>query len=215
MTFSVQRNIIYKGKVNVVDGAFTFSFIVPRDIAYQFGVGKISYYATDGSRDASGYFTDLIVGGFSEREVEDMNGPDVTLYMNDTKFRSGGFTDQNPVMLAYVEDLSGVNTIGNGIGHDIVAILDDQTDSPYILNDFYQSDLNTYQSGFITFPFHNLSLGRHTLRMKVWDVNNNSSEVTTEFFVAGSDGLTLGRFDAWPNPMKENITFEFFEISGS
>ncbi|MBK6346015.1 MAG: type IX secretion system sortase PorU [Bacteroidales bacterium] len=209
MTFSVQRNIIYKGKVNVVDGAFTFSFIVPRDIAYQFGVGKISYYATDGSRDASGYFTDLIVGGFSEREVEDMNGPDVSLYMNDTKFRSGGFTDQNPVMLAYVEDLSGVNTIGNGIGHDIVAILDDQTDSPYILNDFYQSDLNTYQSGFITFPFHNLSLGRHTLRMKVWDVNNNSSEVTTEFIVAGSDGLTLGRFDAWPNPMKENITFEF------
>jgi len=209
MTFSVQRNIIYKGKVNVVDGVFTFSFIVPRDIAYQFGVGKISYYATDGSRDASGYFTDLIVGGFSDREVEDMNGPEVSLYMNDTKFKSGGFTDQNPVMLAYVEDLSGVNTIGNGIGHDIVAILDEDTDTPYILNDFYQSDLNTYRSGFITFPFHNLSLGRHTIRMKVWDVNNNSSEVTTEFIVAGSDGLTLGRFEAWPNPMKENITFEF------
>ncbi|MFH1119610.1 MAG: type IX secretion system sortase PorU [Bacteroidota bacterium] len=209
MTFSVRRNIIYKGKVNAVDGMFTFSFIVPRDIAYQFGPGKISYYATDGLRDAAGYFDDLVVGGFSERQLEDQSGPEVSLFMNDRKFKPGGYTDQNPVMLAFVEDISGVNTIGNGIGHDIVAILDEQSDNPFILNDFYQSDLNTYKSGVITFPFHNLSAGHHTIRVKVWDVNNNSSEATTEFVVAGSGELTLGRFEAWPNPMNDQITFEF------
>lgn len=208
-TFSLRRNIIYKGKVNAINGAFTFSFIVPRDIAYQFGTGKISYYATDGQRDAAGYFDKITVGGFSDRELDDLAGPEISLFMNDRKFRNGGFTDQNPVMLAELKDFSGINTIGNGIGHDIVAILDDQTDNPYILNDFYQSDLNTYQSGVITFPFHDLESGYHTLSLKVWDVNNNSSEATTGFVVASSDGLTLGNFDAWPNPMNDNVTFEF------
>lgn len=207
--FSLRRNIIYKGKVEVINGEFTFSFIVPRDIAYQFGKGKISYYAYDGTIDAAGSYSQVVVGGFSNRQIEDFSGPEVDLYMNDTKFKRGGFTDQNPVLLAFVEDLSGINTIGNGIGHDIVAILDNETDSPFILNDFYQSDLSTYRSGVISFPFHNLSPGLHTLRLKVWDVNNNSSEVTTEFVVATSDGLTLGRFDAWPNPMKDKITLEF------
>jgi hypothetical protein len=208
-TFSLRRNIIYKGKVNVINGAFTFSFIVPRDIAYQFGSGKISYYATDGQRDAAGYFDKITVGGFSDRELDDLVGPEISLYMNDRNFRSGGFTDQNPVMLADLKDFSGINTIGNGIGHDIVAILDNQTDSPFILNDFYQSDLNTYQSGVITFPFRGLAPGGHTLRLKVWDVNNNSSDVTIGFVVASSDGLTLGNFDAWPNPMRDKVTFEF------
>ncbi|NTW25457.1 MAG: type IX secretion system sortase PorU, partial [Lentimicrobium sp.] len=209
MIFSLRRNIIYKGKVKVENGNFSFSFIVPRDIAYQYGPGKISYYASDGVTDASGYFSGIMVGGFSDRQLEDMAGPEVAVYMNDLNFRKGGFTDENPVMLAIVEDLSGINTLGNGIGHDIVAILDGQTESPFVLNDFYQSDLNTYRSGVITFPFHDLAPGLHTLRLKVWDVNNNSSEVTTEFVVSNSNELTMGDFVAWPNPMSDQVTFEF------
>lgn len=208
-TFSLRRNIIYKGKVNAINGAFTFSFIVPRDIAYQFGSGKISYYATDGRRDAAGFFDDITVGGFSDRQLDDLQGPEISVFMNDRKFRNGGFTDQNPVMIADLKDFSGINTIGNGIGHDIVAILDNQTDSPFILNDFYQSDLNTYQSGVITFPLHGLAPGAHILRIKAWDVNNNSSEAIAEFVVASSEGITLGNFDAWPNPMNDRVTFEF------
>lgn len=209
MTFGLRRSIIYKGKVRVESGAFTFSFIVPLDIAYQYGMGKISYYATDGVRDASGYFDELVVGGFSDRQIGDVNGPELALFMNDVNFRAGGFTDENPVMIAIVNDISGVNTIGNGIGHDIVAILDEQTSSTYILNDSYLSDLNTFKSGVITFPFHNLAPGKHTLRLKVWDINNNSAEASTEFIVASSEGLALENLDAWPNPMSDRVTFEF------
>jgi len=209
MTFGLRKSIIYKGKVKVVNGAFTYSFIVPLDIAYQYGKGKISYYATDGVRDAAGQYSGVVVGGFSDRQTTDISGPEIALYMNHVNFRRGGFTDENPVMLAVVNDQSGINTIGNGIGHDIVAIIDDQSDSPYVLNDSYLSDLNTYKSGVITFPFHNLSVGRHTLRLKVWDVNNNSSEATTEFVVASSEGLALENLEAWPNPMSDHVTIEF------
>ena len=37
----IWKNIIYKGKASVTNGDFEFSFIVPRDIAFDFGVGTI------------------------------------------------------------------------------------------------------------------------------------------------------------------------------
>jgi hypothetical protein len=112
-------------------------------------------------------------------------------------------------MLAMLRDVSGINTIGNGIGHDIVAILDGKTDSPYILNEYYQSDLNTYQSGKVVFPFRNLSPGLHTLRLKAWDVNNNSADASITFYVVSSGEMVIGSFDAYPNPMSDFTRFEF------
>lgn len=207
MSFSLWRNIIYKGRAEVKNGEFSFSFIVPRDIAYNYGPGKISYYATDGSTDASGNYSNLTVGGFSDEEINDYEGPQVTLFINDSSFRPGGFTDENPVLLAYISDSSGVNTIGNSIGHDIVAILDDESQNPYILNDYYEADRNTYKSGTIRFPMFNLPAGPHTLRLRLWDINNNSAEVSTHFVVAPDDQLVLGELEAWPVPMRDDITF--------
>lgn len=209
MTFSVRKNIIYKGKALVENGYFSISFIVPRDIAYQFGKGKISYYATDGVRDAAGYHDRFVIGGISNTAITDQSGPEIRLFINDTLFRSGGFTDENPVLIAYVNDESGVNTIGSSIGHDIVAVLNLKTDAPFILNDYYEADLNTYKSGRITYPFKRLEPGKHTVRVKVWDVNNNSSEASIDFFVASSSELTLGSFDIYPNPFSEMATLIF------
>lgn len=207
MSFSLWRNIIYKGRAEVKNGEFSFSFIVPRDIAYNYGPGKISYYATDGTTDATGNYSSLTVGGFSDEEILDFEGPEVTLFINDSSFKPGGFTDENPVLLAYITDSSGVNTIGNSIGHDIVAILDDDTQNPYILNDYYEADRNTYKSGSIRFPMFKLPAGHHTLKLRLWDVNNNSAEVSTHFVVAPKDQLVLSELEAWPVPMHDDITF--------
>lgn len=209
MVFSVRRNIIYKGNALVESGYFTISFIVPRDIAYQFGEGKISYYATDGARDAAGHFDGFIVGGISNNMLTDNDGPDIRLFMNDTLFVTGGFTDENPVLLAFLNDKSGINTIGTSIGHDIIAVLDGITDAPYVLNDFYQADLNTYKSGRISFPMSGLEPGHHELTLKLWDTNNNSSDATIEFVVSSSGGLELGNFEVYPNPFSEKAYFIF------
>ena len=40
--FDLQKNLLFKGKSSVVNGEFTFSFVVPRDLNYDFGNGKIS-----------------------------------------------------------------------------------------------------------------------------------------------------------------------------
>ncbi len=207
MTFSLWRNIIYKGRAEVKNGEFEFSFIVPKDIAYNFGPGKISYYASDGKTDASGHYSNLIVGGFSNTAIPDTEGPLVKLFMNDTAFIDGGFTGSNPVLLAYIKDESGINTIGNSIGHDIVAILNDDTQSAYILNEYYEADINTYKSGTLRFQLMNLEPGRHILIFRIWDVHNNSSEHSVSFFVSPENQLMLSDIEAWPNPMQNEINF--------
>ncbi|MHC1708585.1 MAG: type IX secretion system sortase PorU [Bacteroidales bacterium] len=208
-TFGVQKNILYKGKVSVVNGDFTFSFIVPRDIAYKYGIGKISYYAQNGFTDANGFYENLIIGGSETVFEPDNSGPAIELFMNDTLFRYGGITDQNPVLLAFVSDEHGINTMGNGIGHDIVAVLDEDTEKSIVLNDYYEADLDSYQSGVVRYPFFNLTEGLHNLRVKIWDIYNNSSEAYTEFYVIGNERLVLENLLNYPNPFIDHTSFIF------
>ena len=93
-------------------GNFTFTFMVPKDIDYSFGNGKISYYSNEGDTDMAGTFTNFIVGGFNKSGIIDTTGPQIKLYLNDTLFRNGGISDKNPVMLAIIEDKGGINTTG-------------------------------------------------------------------------------------------------------
>lgn len=207
--FDLQTNKLFKGKVSAVNGDFSFSFVVPKDISYNYDKGKISYYAEDQNEDAHGYFNDFYIGGTSDDYDADNEGPEIELYMNDKTFVFGGLTDENPIMLAYVSDIHGINMVGNGIGHDIVAVLDDKTDEAFILNDYYEADLNSYQRGTIRFPFQDLEEGRHKLTLKVWDVYNNSREVTTEFVVQKAKDIVIDRVYNYPNPFTTRTEFWF------
>lgn len=208
--FTTQKNIIYKGKVEVSKGDFSFSFIVPKDIAYNFDLGKLSYYAQNGIVDASGYSKNIYIGGSATNITTDNAGPSVSLYLNDKKFVSGGTTNEKPRIYAEVSDSSGINTVGTGIGHDITAILDENSSKPIILNDYYEADLNSYQSGKIKYPFNELSEGTHRLSLKVWDVQNNSTQAYTDFVVAKSADLALTHVLNYPNPFTTRTQF-FFE----
>lgn len=207
--FTVQKNLIYKGKASVDSGMFSFSFVVPRDISYSYDFGRISYYAEGSGTNANGYYEEFVIGGSSDNAVADEEGPAVRLYMNDDSFAFGGTTDESPSLLAIVTDSNGINTVGNGIGHDITAVLDDNTNSTINLNDFYQADLNSYQSGKVLYPFSNLSEGTHNIKFKIWDVYNNSSEAYTEFVVAESAELALSHVLNYPNPFSTHTDFMF------
>lgn len=207
--YNSQESVLFKGKVEVVNGQFSFSFVVPRDISFTVGNGRISYYAENGEVDAAGYFEDFIVAGINTDAVNDNNGPEVELFMNDENFVFGGLTDEDPVLLAKVIDSSGVNTVGNGIGHDIIATLDEDTDQQEVLNDFFEADLNSYQSGTIRFPYFNIEAGRHTLSLRIWDVHNNPGVSKTEFIVAESAELALERILNYPNPFTTYTEFQF------
>ncbi len=208
-TYEMWKNRIYKGKSTVVNGDFAFEFIVPQDISYEYGQARFSYYAENGLDDANGYTESILIGGINSNAIADEEGPVIELFLNDESFVSGGLTDENPSLLAKIYDESGINTVGNGIGHNIEAYLDDNTAESIILNDQYESDLDTYKSGQINYQLSELEEGNHTLTLKVWDVYNNSSKSTIEFVVAETENLALSHVLNYPNPFTTHTEFYF------
>jgi len=207
--FQLQKNIIYKGKASVVNGDFSYTFIVPKDISYQNGMGRLSYYAADNSLDAAGVFDSVIIGGTSDDFAQDNIGPVINIFLNDEKFAFGGMTNEDPLLIVKLTDSSGINTVGNGIGHDLTAVLDEDTKNTIILNDFYEAALDNYQKGEVRYPFSDLEPGRYELKVKAWDVYNNSSEEYTEFVVAVSEELALAHVLNYPNPFTTSTRFQF------
>lgn len=201
MLFDLRSNILFSGKTKAENGYFRFTFIVPRDIDYSFGKGKISYYARDELRDMNGHHSDVIVGGFAETTVVDTTGPLISLYMNDTLFRTGGITDSNPRILAIIEDKGGINTTGAGIGHDLTAYLDNDRNKSFVLNNYFVNDFDNYMKGRIMYDLYDLKEGSHTLTLKVWDYYNNSSEETIMFLVENDGKFILKDIINYPNPI--------------
>ena len=209
-TYKDYKNILFKGKCTVTEGRFQFTFIVPKDINYQLGYGRISYYADNGSNtDAHGYQNDIVIGGSADSFAADNSGPQIKLYMNDEKWVFGGSTNENPNMLVRLRDQSGINTSGNGLGHDLTAVLDLNSKSPIVLNDFYETDKDSFRTGRVLYPFAKLTEGRHNLRVKAWDIHNNSAEDYTEFIVASSAKLALAHVLNYPNPFTTHTSFMF------
>ena len=209
INYELQRNVVYKGKSTVTNGTFAFTFIVPKDIALSYGLGKISYYAFNNSIDASGVDTSFSIGGIDPIGVLDAVGPSVDLFLNDDKFIDGGITDATPVLFAKIFDENGINTVGNGIGHDLTAIIDENTAESINLNDYYSSDLDTYQSGTIRYELPELTEGTHSVSLKVWDVNNNSSLTKINFLVRPSENAAINHLYNYPNPFTSNTKFMF------
>lgn len=209
-SFKLQKNVIFKGRASVVNGRFSFTFRVPKDINYNYGLGKISYYAENGqNKEAGGSYCGIIIGGTDPAAIADDQGPKVDVFMNTYDFAFGGITDENPTLLVKLTDDFGINTVGNSIGHDITAILDENTQNTYVLNDFYQSDLDNSCCGEVQFPLSGIEEGRHSFKIKAWDIANNSSEGYTEFVVAKSAEIALDHVLNYPNPFTTNTSFQF------
>ena len=210
ISFTSLGETIFRGNASVNNGQFEFGFVVPKDIKIPVGNGRISFYSKRNTilLDKTGYNTDIKIGGINTSAVADNTAPRVRLYMNDETFVEGGITNQSPFFLAFLEDEHGINT-ASGIGHDIVAILDGDENNPYILNDYYETELDDFTKGKIRFPFRNLELGLHTITLKAWDVYNNFVTADITFIVVGDESITLKNVLNYPNPFVNYTQFWF------
>ncbi|GAB4244993.1 MAG: type IX secretion system sortase PorU [Saprospiraceae bacterium] len=216
--FDLQKNIIFKGRASVVNGRFQYTFVVPKDINYAFGKSKFSYYAADESAfvDAAGNYREIYVGGTDPNALADDRGPDVEVLLNDENFVFGGITNENPTLIVKLKDDNGINVAGNSIGHDLAAILDEDSKNTHILNDFYESSLDDYTSGEVRFPLSSLAEGRHQIKVSAWDVANNPAEGYTEFVVASNAAAALDHVLNYPNPFTSSTCFMFeHNLSGA
>ncbi len=200
VAFTQQKNILYKGRETVSGGRFTYSFIIPRDVAYHYDYAKLSHYARSDNDDASGQYGNLMFGGFNEEcEISELH-PTVELYINDTHFRNGGLTNETPTLYARLSDSVGINAAGSGIGHDITAVIDGNPYSTVTLNDYYEPDIEDSRNGTVYYTLGKLEEGRHTLTLRCWNIFNYSGSATLNFVVANDKQPQLGQFAAAPNP---------------
>ncbi len=208
-SFNTQDNILYKGKATVTGGKFSFEFIVPLDIDYDFGRGKIGYYAQDGNSDAQGAFRFFFIGGSSNNTIADAQGPEINLFMNDTNFVSGSSTNETPLLIAQFFDQNGINTTGNGIGHEITARLKHDLNNVLVLNNHYESDINSYQSGKLQYQLLDLPDGENQITLRAWDILNNYTEKKLDFVVANTEKAALSHVLNYPNPFTTHTKFLF------
>ncbi len=199
--YTNRDNIIFKGKAGVVNGEFEITFMLPKDIKYNYGGGRFNFYAWDEQNgyEAQGYCEDFIIGGMNNEFVDETDGPDVEIYLNDKSFVSGQKVGQNPVFMADLYDMNGINTSSVTPGHDIMLCIDNE--SWYELNDYYEIKNGNYKEGNIIYPLPEMEEGKHILMFRAWDLLNNSTLKTLEFEIVKDMDNSFFSVNFYPNPV--------------
>lgn len=210
-----QESILFKGKAEVMKGVFMIDFILPKEVTINQGSLKMQLYASNKTKDALGTFDGLQVNNFSENNSKDTTGPSfVRRYINDplNEYKQGAWINKNSTIYIYLKDSSGIQTSGNSLGQNLTLIIDGAVQSPINLNNYYTSEVNTYQKGVIQFLLPTLSVGKHQLIFKAWDLVGNSNRDTLNVVVPDNQKLVIHHLTNYPNPVKTNTIFSF-EIS--
>lgn len=213
--FQIQNELLSDGPAKIENGGFSFSFIVPREISPYFGFGKISYYACSETTDGNGYNDNVVIGGMDPSVNPDNQGPDISLYFDSKSFVSGDRTGRSPLLIVDLFDEDGINHVGLGLGHEILAAIDDHWSQAVVLNPYYTPDMNDYKQGTAIYPYAGLAIGPHTLTLRAWDMFNNSSERTVSFYVFENPAIQVTEVYTYPNPLVDGTTFTFRPDEGS
>ena len=207
MSYNDYPNTLFSGATNVTNGLFNYTFMVPKDIRYNYGNGRIVYYArTTDSLDlieAVGHYEELVIGGTGSIFSADTLGPEMTIYLNNRQFRNGDRTYSTPRFFAELYDEHGINTAGAGIGHDLMLIVDDDPKQIYSLNEYFTAANDSYQEGLVSYLMEALPDGPHSLTFRAWDLLNNSTSQSLNFIVEAGLDPSIYSVTTYPNPVRQ------------
>jgi len=205
---AMQENILFKGKVTVTKGNFTVDFLLPKEVSLQKNL-KMQMTAYNELADAMGLYDSLIAFDAGGVLMSDNRGPDVKIFLNDSNFVAGGWAAARSNLILYLTDSAGIQTSGNALGHDMVLVIDNDFKNTIVLNNYFLSDLDTYQKGNLIYALPLLAEGAHTIMVKVWDLFGNSSTKTIQFVVPESDIVNVKNLNNYPNPFSSHTQFSF------
>jgi hypothetical protein len=205
--YTVTGPTIYRGSATIrSDGSFEFEFIPPLDIGYGGKGAKIVVYAIFDTTDAAGLIDSLTVSD-SVVALADSTGPTVIYAFPQRKnFVSGDLVSRNDVLEITASDPSGINLAG-GLGHGITLVSDDRSENTINLTDRFEYNQDDFTTGKVVYSLENMSAGRHTFKIKVWDNANNSTSVEFAAEVMADEKLAIVNLLNYPNPMKDSTRF--------
>ncbi len=204
--YSELRSKLFEGDVTVKEGKMVCEFVMPKNMDYRLGLARVSVYVvTADSLSDAGAQLDVISGGSGVMMVDQIP-PKIAAWLNEVSFRSGDVVGASPELFVKLSDESGINVSKAGIGHNITMIVNDTMTID--LNDYYIADLDRFDSGSIKYPFHDLPKGNYSVKIKVWDIYTNSSEIAFGFQVESSKGIKMENLKVFPNPFDKELSFE-------
>lgn len=202
------RTNIYTCQDSVVNGKFDLEFVIPVDINNSNEAGRFAFYALNNERnmEANGYNEKFLLGGMGE-VATDTIGPRIQAGLNGVDFENGGVVNKTPYFVAKLEDESGINYSGNGIGHDLVLCVDNDVNLTYTLNNYFVQEFGDFTRGTVSYVLPELESGSHTLTFRAWDVLNNTNAVSLNFVVDPTVAPNMFNLTASQNPARTSTNF--------
>lgn len=199
-------NELFRGTGKVENGAFEIEFIVPKNIDYSFGNGKIVMYAVNDASetDALGTSINFVIGGTADNITADNIPPTIKIFVNDSTTAIQGEYDPDVTFILKLFDESGINISGNGLGQHINLSINDSVS--FNLNEFYDANLDDFRFGNLFFDIDGLHPGLNSIEVKAWDTHGNSNVLLQDLYI-GENSSNLTVINNQPNPFREETQF--------
>lgn len=204
-----RNTILYIGQDSIKNGRFDISIKMPTEISNNYSPAMLNFYAVDDKdNEANGMSENLYVYGCDDNVSEDTDGPNIKYcYLNNDNFKNGDNVNESPMLIAAFDDASGINISNVGIGHQMSVTIDG-TKQFTDVSQYYTPDAGNSSGGTIAYPLSGLSEGSHTLKFKVWDNLNNSSDTTITFNVI--EGLAPEMYDVYTTSSPASVEANFY-----
>lgn len=211
-----RQNRLAVVKDSVAGGEFAVKIVIPSEILYPDSYDNYSpalasfYTCSDDGIEGNGSNEQFYIYGYDETVESDTIGPEITMMvLNSESFKDGDKVNESPMLIACIEDESGINFSTSGIGHQMTLLLDETTLYSDV-STYYTPSISTDEAlgGTINYPLEDLSDGSHTLRLKVWDTFGNSADKTISFYVV--EGLKPTIYDVYTTSSPATTEANFY-----
>lgn len=213
------KTVLFSGVADVRNGRFSLEFTLSKDINFMMGNGRMVYYAvSDDNREADGSDFDVTVGGVSQGVAVDTVGPVINAWLDFSEFQRDGYTTgPSPTLFAVIDDPSGINTSGLGVGHDLTLYVNGDRKNSISLNGYFTYDAGSHSRGLLVYKLSDLPEGDVSISLKAWDNMNNSTLEMLNVNVKKDCPIGFGSVKVFPNPFRstsDNLYLQFSHNDG-
>lgn len=203
-SYTAYEKNLFVGSDSVKNGRFNITMPVPMDMSYSGEQGLLSLFAVDNTKSAiaQGSFDNFLIAGTAPSLENDGKGPEIKLFISGEATTDGVEVNATPYIYAELFDENGINTVGTGVGHDIMLIVDNDIEHTYNLNDVYNPVVGDYTHGTVGITLGSLSAGEHTAVLRAWDLYNNSSVAEFSFVVVPGLAPHIASLELNPSPAR-------------
>ena len=210
IAYHKEGNRLFNGNVEFYGNSFVIEAFIPKDIQYHGTNGKIRmmYWSDDGLIDGSAALCDIHVGGINPDAEADMQGPEISVFMNSDELNNGAVVFDTSIVKIVFNDNSGINITGTS-GHVLEMSIDN--DQQVIdLSDLFSYVQNDFTQGMVEFSVSDyLDEGEHLIEISAFDNYNNYSNIELTVNVLNADDDIIQNMVNFPNPFSgmTDITF--------